>query len=186
MAKTACGAPALRYLPGSRSGLPAPRRADRLALDRARTSSNAASTLSLSGGKPSQRSGGGGLHEGAASGGADRRPDRAHRDRWLGGGHAQGIEMVRPVKIHLVVADPWRTGAVGQGRVPRHQVPCPHRAARAELQTLYDLAQKRWTRARRRASGRFLAVRPSALGQVHGGELLDGLGVEDRRRRQSR
>ncbi len=56
----------------------------------------------------------------------------------------KGSKMVRPVKIHLVVGRPLAAPArSAKGRVPRHQVHALTEQLRAELQTLYDLAQKR-------------------------------------------
>jgi 1-acyl-sn-glycerol-3-phosphate acyltransferase len=56
----------------------------------------------------------------------------------------KGSKMIRPVKIHLVVGQPLAAPArSARGRVPRTQVHVLTEQLRAELQTLYDEAQRR-------------------------------------------
>ncbi|HXQ59498.1 MAG TPA: lysophospholipid acyltransferase family protein [Acidimicrobiales bacterium] len=56
----------------------------------------------------------------------------------------KGSKMIRPVKIHVVVGQPLQAPArSAKGRVPRTQVHALTEVLRAELQALYDMAQKR-------------------------------------------
>ena len=56
----------------------------------------------------------------------------------------KGSKMIRPVKIAVVVGEPLAAPErSARGRVPRHQVHALTEQLRAELQTLYDAAQRR-------------------------------------------
>jgi 1-acyl-sn-glycerol-3-phosphate acyltransferase len=66
----------------------------------------------------------------------------------------KGSKFVRPVKVHLVVGAPLAAPErSARGRVPRSQVHTLTEQLRVELQSLYDTAQARAARHRRRTTG---------------------------------
>jgi 1-acyl-sn-glycerol-3-phosphate acyltransferase len=119
--------------------------ADRLALDRAQDVLERGEALFLFP-EGTRRSGPvvEDLHEGAAVLAA--RTGAPIVPIGIGGSAAampKGSKMVRPVKIHLIVGAPLAAPArSAKGRVPRHQVHALTEQLQAELQTLYDAAQK--------------------------------------------
>jgi 1-acyl-sn-glycerol-3-phosphate acyltransferase len=64
----------------------------------------------------------------------------------------KGSRMIRPVRIAVVVGEPLAAPErSARGRVPRHQVHALTEQLRAELQTLYDTAQRRVREPARRS-----------------------------------